>query len=68
MNLVSPNGASSVDWIRGSLATQSHQPLTWYKVGEQQIYIKKKGGWGWGEGRRRNKTKYLVLQTSSVRS
>ena len=39
MNLVSPNGASSVDWIRGSLATQSHQPLTWYKVGELQIYI-----------------------------
>ncbi|KAL4650070.1 hypothetical protein ACB092_01G060500 [Castanea dentata] len=32
MNLVSPNGASSVDWIRGSLATQSHQPLTWYKA------------------------------------
>lgn len=37
MNLVSPNGASSVDWIRGSLATQSHQPLTWYKVRELQI-------------------------------
>lgn len=50
MNLVSPNGASSVDWIRGSLATQSHQPLTWYKVGEQQIYIKKKRGVGVGGG------------------
>lgn len=60
MNLVSPNGASSVDWIRGSLATQSHQPLTWYKVRELQI---KRGGGGG-----RNKTKYLVLQTSSVRS
>lgn len=43
MNLVSPNGASSVDWIRGSLATQSHQPLTWYKVRELQI---KRGGVG----------------------
>uniref|UniRef100_A0A2N9IHC9 Beta-galactosidase n=1 Tax=Fagus sylvatica TaxID=28930 RepID=A0A2N9IHC9_FAGSY len=32
MNLVSPNGASSVDWIRGSLATQRQQPLTWYKA------------------------------------
>lgn len=31
MNLVSPTGLSSVDWIEGSLvATQ--QPLTWYKA------------------------------------
>jgi hypothetical protein len=32
MNLVSPNGASSIDWIRVSVATQSQRPLTWYKV------------------------------------
>ncbi|XP_059459561.1 beta-galactosidase 5-like [Corylus avellana] len=32
MNLVSPNGASSVDWIRASVATQSQHPLTWYKA------------------------------------
>lgn len=51
MNLVSPNGASSVDWIRGSLATQSHQPLTWYKVRELQI---KRGGGGGGGGTRQN--------------
>ncbi|CAK7346305.1 unnamed protein product [Dovyalis caffra] len=31
MNLVSPNGASSVDWIQGSLAT-GQQPLKWYKA------------------------------------
>ncbi|CAN6539318.1 unnamed protein product [Malus baccata var. baccata] len=32
MNLVSPNGASSVDWIRRSLATQTKQTLKWYKA------------------------------------
>ncbi|KAF8405296.1 hypothetical protein HHK36_010198 [Tetracentron sinense] len=32
MNLVSPNGISSVDWIRGSLVAQQQQPLTWYKA------------------------------------
>lgn len=31
MNLVSPNSASSVDWIQGSLANRQ-QPLKWYKV------------------------------------
>ncbi|KAK2971493.1 hypothetical protein RJ640_020899 [Escallonia rubra] len=31
MNLVSPSGVSSVDWIGGSL-NQVHQPLTWYKA------------------------------------
>ncbi|KAJ6352178.1 hypothetical protein OIU76_001401 [Salix suchowensis] len=31
MNLISPNGASSVDWIKGSLAT-GQQPLKWYKA------------------------------------
>ena len=31
MNLISPNVASSVDWIQGSLAT-GQQPLKWYKV------------------------------------
>ncbi|KAG6776519.1 hypothetical protein POTOM_020032 [Populus tomentosa] len=30
MNLVSPNSASSVDWIQGSLANRQ-QPLKWYK-------------------------------------
>lgn len=32
MNLVSPSGISSVDWLNGSLATLKPQPLTWYKV------------------------------------
>ncbi|XP_056693323.1 beta-galactosidase 3 isoform X2 [Spinacia oleracea] len=32
MKLTSPNGASSTEWIRGSLAAQSTQPLTWYKL------------------------------------
>lgn len=32
MDLVSPNGISSVDWMQGSLAEQRQQPLTWHKV------------------------------------
>lgn len=32
MNLVSPSGISSVDWVKGSLAALKQQPLTWYKV------------------------------------
>lgn len=32
MNLVSPNGISSVDWMQGSLIAQKQQPLTWHKV------------------------------------
>ncbi|XP_022769082.1 beta-galactosidase 5-like [Durio zibethinus] len=32
MNLVSPNGASSVEWIRGSLAIRTRQSMTWYKA------------------------------------
>lgn len=32
MNFVSPHGASSVEWIRGSLAARSRQSMTWYKV------------------------------------
>ncbi|MBA0775191.1 hypothetical protein Gotri_010351 [Gossypium trilobum] len=37
MNLVSPHGASSVEWIRGewirgSLAARSRQSMTWYKT------------------------------------
>ncbi|XP_057434997.1 beta-galactosidase 3-like [Lotus japonicus] len=32
MNLVSPNGASSVDWIQESLATQSRSQLKWHKA------------------------------------
>ena len=32
MNLVSPDGASSVEWVRGSLAIGSRQTMTWYKV------------------------------------
>ncbi|PQQ03843.1 beta-galactosidase [Prunus yedoensis var. nudiflora] len=31
MDLVSPNRGSSVDWIRGSLATRTKQTLKWYK-------------------------------------
>lgn len=32
MNLVSPNGVSSVDWARESLAAQNQQQLKWHKV------------------------------------
>ncbi|KAL2521087.1 Beta-galactosidase 3 [Forsythia ovata] len=32
MNLVSPNGVSSVEWVQGSLVTQNQQPLIWYKA------------------------------------
>ncbi|KAL5705608.1 Beta-galactosidase 3 [Ranunculus cassubicifolius] len=32
MNLISPNGISSVDWMQGSLFQQRQQPLTWYKT------------------------------------
>ncbi|KAL6993496.1 Beta-galactosidase 3, partial [Sarracenia purpurea var. burkii] len=32
MNLVSPNGISSVEWMQGSLIAQKQQPLTWHKA------------------------------------
>ncbi|XP_034674934.1 beta-galactosidase 5-like [Vitis riparia] len=32
MNLVSPNGVSAVEWVRGSLAAQGQQPLKWHKA------------------------------------
>lgn len=32
MNLVSPNGISSVEWMQSSLAVQRQQPLMWHKV------------------------------------
>ncbi|KAH9662969.1 Beta-galactosidase 3 [Citrus sinensis] len=32
MNLVSPNGISSVEWMQASLAVQRQQPLMWHKA------------------------------------
>ncbi|KAF5206023.1 Beta-galactosidase [Thalictrum thalictroides] len=32
MNVVSPNGVSSADWMQTSLAAQKQQPLTWFKA------------------------------------
>ncbi|KAL5999502.1 Beta-galactosidase 3 [Asimina triloba] len=32
MNLASPNGIASVEWMQASLAAQKQQPLTWYKA------------------------------------
>ncbi|XAR73820.1 Beta-galactosidase [Bertholletia excelsa] len=32
MNLVSPNAAFSVDWLKGSLVAKKQQPLTWHKA------------------------------------
>ncbi|KAK6938877.1 Beta-galactosidase, beta-sandwich domain, partial [Dillenia turbinata] len=32
LDLVSPTGVLSVDWVGTSLASQSQQPLTWYKA------------------------------------
>lgn len=37
MNLVSPNGVSSVDWVQESLATQSRSQLKWNKAREQLL-------------------------------
>ncbi|PON52017.1 Glycoside hydrolase [Parasponia andersonii] len=31
-NLVTPNGRTSVDWVRASLATGNQQPLRWHKA------------------------------------
>ena len=36
MNLVSPNGISSVEWMEGSLAAQKQQPLRWHKVNKNE--------------------------------
>ncbi|GAB4847486.1 Beta-galactosidase 3 [Ancistrocladus abbreviatus] len=32
MNLASPNGVSSVDWMDSAIAVQKQQPLTWHKA------------------------------------
>ncbi|KAJ1408837.1 Glycoside hydrolase, family 35 [Sesbania bispinosa] len=32
MNLASPNGISSVEWMQSSLVLQNKQPLTWHKT------------------------------------
>lgn len=35
MNLNSLEGATSVEWMQGSLVEQSQQPLTWFRVGNK---------------------------------
>lgn len=42
--MVSPNGATSVDWMRASLATGSQQPLRWHKVGALPLLYKSRNG------------------------
>lgn len=32
MNLASPNGGSSVEWIDSAVAVRKQRPLTWHKV------------------------------------
>jgi len=32
MNLASPDGISSVEWMQSALVVQRNQPLTWHKV------------------------------------
>ena len=32
MNLASPNGISSVEWMQSTLVSEKNQPLTWHKV------------------------------------
>ncbi|XP_051144440.1 beta-galactosidase 3 [Andrographis paniculata] len=32
LNLVSPNGIASVEWMQGSLIAEKQQPLTWHKA------------------------------------
>lgn len=32
MNLASPNGISSVEWMQSAIVVQRNQPLTWHKV------------------------------------
>lgn len=42
MNLVSPDGVSSVDWTKGSLIAQKQQqPLAWHKV-QQDLLLSSK--------------------------
>lgn len=36
MNLDSPNGISSVEWMEGFLAAQTQQPLRWHKVNKTE--------------------------------
>lgn len=39
MNLNSLEGATSVEWMQGSLVAQSQQPLTWFRVRDQCLQI-----------------------------
>lgn len=36
MNLNSLEGATSVEWMSGSLVVQTQQPLTWYRVRKEK--------------------------------
>ena len=36
MDLVSTNQYSPVEWMRGSLAAERQQPLTWHKVCDEE--------------------------------
>ncbi|KAH9711205.1 Beta-galactosidase 3 [Citrus sinensis] len=50
MNLVSPNGISSVEWMQSSLAVQRQQPLMWHKAyfnapeGDEPLALDMEGG------------------------
>jgi hypothetical protein len=38
MNLASPDGVSSVEWMQSALVVQKNQPLTWHKVKKKHAY------------------------------
>lgn len=59
LNLASPDGVSSVDWIQGSLAAQTQRPLRWHMThfdapaGDQPLALDLKGmgkGQAWING------------------
>nr|AFK40036.1 unknown [Lotus japonicus] len=50
MNLVSPNGVSSVDWVRESLASQSLQQLKWHRA-LISMHLWEMNHWAFGLGK-----------------
>jgi len=43
MNLASPNGITSVEWMQSALVSDKNQPLTWHKVKINRNVLKVRG-------------------------
>jgi len=43
MNLASPNGITSVEWMQSALVSDKNQPLTWHKVKINRNLLKPHG-------------------------